>query len=78
MIKINLTKAKEISHQIRRSKREEEMKPFDDIISKQMPGASAQQAEAQREVIRKKYEKIQNQINSCGSPEELENILQQL
>jgi hypothetical protein len=78
MIKINLNKAKEISHQIRRSKREEEMKPFDDIIAKQIPGASAQQAESQREIIRKKYEKIQNKLDLCISVTELENILKQV
>lgn len=78
MISINLEKARNIAHSVRRKMRDEEMKPFDDIIAKQIPGNSFQQTESQREVIRKKYEAVQRKIDSASSAQELENILKQL
>lgn len=78
MISINLEKARNIAHSVRRKMRDDEMKPFDDIIAKQIPGNSFQQIESQREVIRKKYEAVQRKIDSANSAQELENILKQL
>lgn len=78
MISINLEKARNIAHSVRRKMRDEEMKPFDDIIAKQIPGNSFQQIESQRELIRKKYEAVQRKIDSANSAQELENILKQL
>ena len=75
MIKINLSKAKEISHNIRRAKREEEFKPLDDIISKKIPANNLDEVELERQKIRDKYEDIQNKIDSAKSPEELKKIL---
>ena len=43
-IVVNLTKAKTIAHEKRRMKREQEFKPHDDIIAKQIPGADATKA----------------------------------
>ena len=38
MITINIDKAKTIAHDKRRAAREEEFKPYDDAIAKQIPG----------------------------------------
>ena len=51
-IVVNLTKAKTIAHEKRRYKREQEFKPHDDIIAKQIPGADATAAETARAEIR--------------------------
>jgi len=75
MITINLTKAKEIAHIIRREKRAEEFKPFDEIISKQIPGADAVAAEEARQAIREKYATMQQDIDTAATSEEIKLIL---
>lgn len=75
MITINMNKAKVIGHDIRRYNREEEFKPFDNVIMKQIPGADYTEAEAQRQLIRDKYVTIQNQIESATTPEEIKTAL---
>jgi hypothetical protein len=57
-VEVDLDKAKDIGHDIRRSQRAEEFKPFDEIIAKQIPGADATEAEANRQVIRDKYAQV--------------------
>jgi len=74
MIKINITKAKTIGHDIRRAARAEEFKPFDEAIAKQIPGA-VDGAEAQRQVIREKYAAIQTSINAATTPDEIKAAL---
>lgn len=72
---VHITKAKEISHEMRRAKREKELAPFDEIIMKQIPGKSAKNAEDARAVIRSKHDVIQIQIDSCTTPEALKAII---
>lgn len=74
MIHINLNKAKEIAHNIRRKARQKEFQPYDDVISKQIPG-EINKAEEQRKAIRKKYDTIQTEINTSATIEELTNAL---
>lgn len=74
MIVIDINKAKTIAHDIRRDKRAEEFKPFDEAIAKQIPGAS-DGAEAQRQVIRNKYAEIQANIDSASTPQEIKDAL---
>ena len=74
MIKINLTKAKEIAHNIRRYKRDEEFLPVDSLIAKQLPSNDFKKLEAERQKIRNKYSTIQTKIDYCEHVEELENI----
>lgn len=74
MIIVNLTKAKEIGHSIRRSKRAEEFKPFDDAIAKQIPG-QVDGAEEARQAIRDKYAAIQYQVDSATAPEQIKQAL---
>lgn len=75
MITINMNKAKEIAHSIRREKREEEFAPLDAVIMKQLPGHSFDSVEQQRQAIRDKYAVMQNDINAAQDPQELKNIL---
>jgi hypothetical protein len=63
MIKINIEKAKTIAHQLRRQAREKEFNPYDEIISKRIPGKT-EEAEIEREKIRLKYSEIQLQIDN--------------
>ena len=77
-ITVNLTKAKDIAHDMRRAKREEEFKPHDDVIAKQIPGADADAAEAARVDIRTKYETVQTDIDTAINEVELRNIVENM
>jgi hypothetical protein len=74
MITVNLIKAKNIGHELRRAARAEEFKPFDDAIAKQIPG-QVEGAEAQRQLIRDKYVAIQTQIDAAATPDEIKTAL---
>ena len=76
MITVDINKAKDITHAKRRAKREEEFKPHDEVIMKQIPGVDYDQAEAARQAIRVKYEGIQTAIDSAANPEELKAIIE--
>jgi hypothetical protein len=75
MITINIDKAKNIAHDMRRAARAEEFKPHDEVIMKQIPGVDAQAAEAARQAIRDKYASIQTGINAATTPEEIKTAL---
>lgn len=77
MITVNIDKAKGIAHDIRRAARAEEFKPFDEIIAKQIPGTTAQEAEAARQAIRDKYAGIQADIDAASTVEDLKAALPQ-
>ena len=72
MITINVDKAKNIAHDIRRSKRAEEFAPLD--IQATIP-SQASAAEYARQVVRDKYAAMQTQINSASTPEEIKTAL---
>lgn len=76
MIVINIDKAKNIGHDIRREKRAEEFKPLDEVIMKQIPGKDLQEAEAARQAIRDKYNVIQQQIDAATTTEEIKQVLE--
>ena len=75
MIVINLDKAKVIGHDMRRAARSEEFAPHDKIISAQIPGQSAADAEASRAAIRTKYAAMQTEIDAAASPDEIKAAL---
>jgi hypothetical protein len=77
-ITTNLTKAKTLAHEMRRAKREEEFKPHDEVIMKQIPNNDATVAEAARQVIRDKYATIQTNINTAATVDELKIIVDSL
>ena len=74
----NLTKAKTIAHEMRRANREEEFKPHDEVISKQIPGADADAAETARAAIRTKYETVQTDIDAAINEVELINVVENM
>ncbi|NCV19649.1 MAG: hypothetical protein EBW42_13010 [Rhodobacterales bacterium] len=74
----NMTKAKDIAHEMRRAKRAEEFAPHDEVIMKQIPGADADAAEAARVAIRTKYETVQTDINDAINEVELRNIVENM
>ena len=77
MITINIVKAKGIAHEMRRTARAAEFQPHDEIIMKQIPGASAEEAEAARAAIRTKYAAMQSQIDEAQTPDEIKAALGQ-
>jgi hypothetical protein len=72
MITINVDKAKNIAHDIRRSKRAEEFAPLD--IKATIPSQAAS-AESARQVVRDKYADMQTEIDSASTPEEIKAAL---
>lgn len=76
MIVVNLTKAKGIAHDVRRTKRAEEFAPHDEVIMKQIPGADADAAEAARAEIRTKYATIQTNIEAAADVDALKAVVQ--
>ena len=75
MIKINIQKAKEITHNARREAREKEFVPLDEVISKQIPGDDYDIVESERVNIREKYKTIQSEIDDCTDESKLRDIL---
>ena len=75
-VAVDLGKAKDIGHDIRRTMRAEEFQPFDEIIAKQIPGADAAEAEANRQAIRDKYAEIQLAINAASDPDAIKLALE--
>ena len=75
MIFVDLEKAKAIAHDIRRIARAEEFKPLDEVIAKQIPGTTAEEAEAQRQLIRTKYAELQASMDTAQTVDELSNLL---
>lgn len=74
-VDIDLPKAQEIGHTIRRIKRAEEFAPYDEVIAKQIPGNDAAEAEAARQAIRDKYADIQDAIDAAETPDEIKAAL---
>ena len=75
-VAVDLGKAKDIGHDIRRQQRSEEFQPFDEIIAKQIPGADALAAEAARAEIRDKYAEIQDAINAAETTDSIKLALE--
>ena len=78
MIKINVAKAKDIAHDLRRANRSVEFKPHDEVIMKQIPGNDYTAAEQARQEIRDKYVTIQNNIEQSSNIEQLTEIVDTL
>ena len=72
----DLVKCKEIGHEKRRAKRDEEFAPYDAVIMKQIPGNDATEAEAARAAIRAKYETMQVDIDAATTPAEIKALLE--
>jgi hypothetical protein len=75
-VEVDLDKAKDIGHDIRRQQRAEEFKPYDEVIMKQIPGADAVAAEEARQQVRLKYALIQDAINVASTTDEIKATLE--
>jgi hypothetical protein len=75
-VAVDLSKAKDIGHDIRRQQRTKEFAPFDEIIAKQIPGLDAAEAEAARVAIRDKYAKVQLAIDTAADPDAIKLALE--
>ena len=71
----DIDKCKDIAHKRRRSERNAELAPLDEVIMKQIPGNDFIAVEASRQVIRDKYAKIQEDIDLAKTPEEIKTAL---
>jgi len=74
VITINIEKAKVIAHDIRRTARNIEFKPYDEAIAKQIPG-QMDGAEAARQAIREKYAAMQTAIDAATTVEEIKAVI---
>jgi predicted DNA binding CopG/RHH family protein len=75
-IGINMDKAKDIGHQMRRQQRAEEFAPFDKAIAIRLPGADLDAIEEKRQAIREKYALIEDVIDGATTPEEIKLALE--
>ena len=67
VIEEDLTKSIVIAHDMRRRARDKEFMPYDEVISKQIPGTDLVAVEASREEIRTRYASIQTNIDSAST-----------
>lgn len=74
MIFVDLNRAKELAHELRRSQRTKEFAPLD--IKATIP-SEAVEAEAKREQIRSKYTTMQETIDLVRNVDELRSVLKQ-
>lgn len=72
MIRVNLEKAKQIGHDMRRTNRAAEFAPLD--IKATIPSEAAA-AEAARQEVRAKYADIQNKIDAATTTDEIKAAL---
>lgn len=72
MIRINIDKAKDIAHDVRRAKRAQEFAPLD--VKATIPSEAAA-AEAARQAVRDRYAAMQSKIDAAQSPGELKAII---
>ena len=75
MITINIEKAKQIAHDMRRAARATEFAPHDEVIAKRIPGVAEAEAEAARAAIRVKYATMQTEIDAATTPDEIKVAL---
>jgi len=75
MIVINIDKAKNVAHNLRRAARAVEFEPYDNAIAKQIPG-QAEGAEVARASIRTKYATMQTQIDAASTVDEIKAALE--
>lgn len=75
MITVNIPKAKEIAHELRRAARSAEFAPHDEVIARRIPGADDAAAEAARAGIRAKYAAVQVAVDAAESAPALLEIV---
>jgi hypothetical protein len=78
MISINIQKAKEIAHDIRRKVREEKFKVYDEIIMKQIPGNDLQETELARQQVRDSFAEYQTAIDLSETAQDIKLVLSEI
>lgn len=76
IIEIDLDKAKEITHNLRRAMRAEEFAPLDQTIAFRLPGTTIKETEKLREEVRDKYVEMQEEIDLATDVEQLKVLLE--
>jgi hypothetical protein len=71
VIKIDVTKAKEVAHGIRKADRAKQMEPHDKAIMMQIPGTPIIEIEAKRQAIRDANAVVQTNIDNAQDEVEL-------
>jgi len=71
VIKIDMAKAKEFAHGIRKADRDKQMEPHDKVIMMQIPGMSIIEIEAKRQAIRDVNAVVQISIDNAQDEVEL-------
>lgn len=77
-VNINLSKAKAVTHEMRRAARAYEFSPLDEQIALQLPGVDAETIEAERQAIRDRYAVLQTQIEGAEDLTSLRSIVSNL
>ena len=78
-INVNIDKAKDVAHGIRRAVRNDELAPFDEAIAKRIPGVGVpDELENARQKIREKYAVVQDLINEAVSVEQIKAAIEGL
>jgi hypothetical protein len=75
MITVNIPKAKEIAHELRRAARAAEFAPHDELIARRIPGADDAAEEAARVSIRAKYAAVQVAVDAAADAPALVQIV---
>ena len=75
MIAVNIPKAKEIAHELRRAARAAEFAPHDEVIARRIPGADDAAAEAARADILAKYAAVQAAVDAAADAPALVQIV---
>ena len=75
MITVNISKAKDIAHELRRAARAAEFAPHDELIARRIPGADDAAAEAARVSIRAKYAAVQAAVDAAADAPALVQIV---
>lgn len=75
LIDIDLSKAKQIIHARRRTKRASSFKPHDEVIALNIPGSDSVAAEEARQTIRDTDALLQVDIDACSSESDLRDVV---
>jgi hypothetical protein len=75
VITVNIPKAKDIAHELRRAARAAEFAPHDELIARRIPGADDAAAEVARAGIRAKYAAVQAAVDAAADAPALVQIV---
>lgn len=74
-VRVDLARAKDAAHEIRRAVRAAEFAPLDFAIAAQLPGTDVASREAQRQAIREKHSALQTAIDAAPNVSDLYDLV---